>query len=210
MHTFNWVMQMEYKSIEKYLNKNKEKFSIKKFLIKLSIKILICIIIFLTGLIILKYDKAHDKIIYNFMESHNISMASINNLYHKYLGNILPFENVAKENITKVFNEEISYKEASIYKEGVKLTVTDNYLIPVLESGVVVFIGEKEDYGKVVMIEQVDGVTTWYGNIDNISINLYDYVSKGEFLGESKGNYIYLVFEKKGSYLNYKEYFKKI
>ena len=201
---------MEYKSIEKFLSKNKEKFSFKKFLVKLSIKVLVCIVIFLTGLIVLKYDKSHNKVIYNFMESHNISMASINKLYHKYLGNILPFENVAKENITKVFNEEISYKEASIYKDGVKLTVADNYLTPVLESGVVVFIGEKEEYGKVVMIEQVDGVTSWYGNIDNISFDLYDYVSKGEFLGEAKGNYIYLVFEKKGSYLNYKEYFKKV
>ena len=201
---------MEYKSIEKFLSKNKEKFSFKKFLVKLSIKVLVCIVIFLTGLIVLKYDKSHNKVIYNFMESHNISMASINKLYHKYLGNILPFENVAKENITKVFNEEISYKDASIYKDGVKLTVADNYLTPVLESGVVVFIGEKEEYGKVVMIEQVDGVTSWYGNIDNISVDLYDYVSKGEFLGEAKGNYIYLVFEKKGSYLNYKEYFKKV
>ncbi len=201
---------MEYKSIEKFLSKNKEKFSFKKFLVKLGIKVLVCIVIFLTGLIVLKYDKSHNKVIYNFMESHNISMASINKLYHKYLGNILPFENVAKENITKVFNEEISYKDASIYKDGVKLTVADNYLTPVLESGVVVFIGEKEEYGKVVMIEQVDGVTSWYGNIDNISVDLYDYVSKGEFLGEAKGDYIYLVFEKKGSYLNYKEYFKKV
>ena len=143
---------MEYKSIEKFLSKNKEKFSFKKFLVKLSIKVLVCIVIFLTGLIVLKYDKSHNKVIYNFMESHNISMASINKLYHKYLGNILPFENVAKENITKVFNEEISYKDASIYKDGVKLTVADNYLTPVLESGVVVFIGDKEEYGKVVMI----------------------------------------------------------
>lgn len=201
---------MEYKSIEKFLSKNKEKFSFKKFLVKLSVKVLVCIVIFLTGLIVLKYDKSHNKVIYNFMESHNISMASINKLYHKYLGNILPFENVAKENITKVFNEEISYKDASIYKDGVKLTVADNYLTPVLESGVVVFIGDKEEYGKVVMIEQIDGVTSWYGNIDNISVDLYDYVSKGEFLGEAKGDYIYLVFEKKGSYLNYKEYFKKV
>ena len=87
---------MEYKSIEKFLSKNKEKFSFKKFLVKLSIKVLVCIVIFLTGLIVLKYDKSHNKVIYNFMESHNISMASINKLYHKYLGNILPFENVAK------------------------------------------------------------------------------------------------------------------
>ena len=199
---------MEYKSVEKYLSKKKEKFSFKKFFIKLSIKILICIVILLIGLIILKYDKNNSQVIYNYLYSHNINMATINNLYHKYLGNILPFENIAKEEVIKVFNEEINYEDTSIYKDGVKLTTSKNYLTPVIESGVVIFVGEKEDYGNVVIIEQVDGVTTWYGNILNVSVDLYDYVTKGEFLGETKDDYLYLVFEKEGEFLNYKDYLK--
>ena len=35
---------------------------------------------------------------------------------------------------------------------------------------------------------------------------MYDYVNKGDFLGEVKDNILYLVFEKDGVFLNYKEY----
>ena len=66
------------------------------------------------------------------------------------------------------------YKDASIYKKGVKLNVDDNYLVPIIESGIVVFIGNKDDYGKTVIIEQVDGVNVWYGNIDNINVSFSD------------------------------------
>ena len=80
-------------------------------------------------------------------------------------------------------------------------------MVPVIESGIVVFIGDKDDYGKTVIIEQVDGVDTWYGNVDNINVSLYDYVSKGEFLAEANNSF-YMVFQKDGKYLNYKDYIK--
>ena len=43
-----------------------------------------------------------------------------------------------------MFNEKLKYKEESLYKDGVKLTVNTNYLVPVMKSGIVVFMGEKE------------------------------------------------------------------
>lgn len=46
----------------------------------------------------------------------------------------------------------------------------------------------------------------FYGNIKNDNINLYDYVEKGELLGEVSGNKLYLVFQKDGKYLDYKEF----
>lgn len=198
---------MEYKSVEKYLKKHNNK-NRRKTLKKLAIKIMICICLFLSGLIILKYDKKHDNKINNYLSSHNINMATLNKLYDKYLGDILPFQKNTKKNVSKVFNETIRYKNSSIYKDGVKLSVDTSYLTPVIESGVVVFKGNKENYGNTVIIEQVDGVTTWYGNLNNISVDVYDYVTKGEFLGEASDDFIYLVFEKKGKYLDYKDYLK--
>ena len=65
---------------------------------------------------------------------------------------------------------------------------------------------ENEDYGKTVIVEQVDGVCVTYGNISSLNVNLYDYVSKGEFLGSSNGSYLYLVFEKDGKYLKYNDF----
>ena len=35
---------------------------------------------------------------------------------------------------------------------------------------------------------------------------MYDYIEKGKLLGEVKGKELYMVFQKEGKYLNYKEY----
>lgn len=44
--------------------------------------------------------------------------------------------------------------------------VSNNYLVPTLESGIVVFMGEKEGYGKTIIIEQINGIDVWYSNIE--------------------------------------------
>jgi len=44
---------------------------------------------------------------------------------------------------------QLSYSKESVYKDGVKLTVSDNYLVPALESGIVIFIGNKEGYAYI-------------------------------------------------------------
>ena len=69
----------------------------------------------------------------------------------------------------------------------------------------VVFIGNKDNYGNVVIIEQVNGIDMWYGNINNLSVKLYDYVKKGATIGEVN-DYLYLVYKKDGKYLNYEDY----
>ena len=69
----------------------------------------------------------------------------------------------------------------------------------------VVFIGDKENYGKTVIIENLDGIQYWYGNISNTSLKLYDYVQNGDLVGEVKDE-LYMVFSREGSYLNYEEY----
>lgn len=200
------IIMNEYKSVSKYLNKNKEKFSFKKLLRSIFSKVLICLIIFLIGLIIIKYDNNNKQIIKNFLYKNDISFAKLNSLYEKYIGNILPFESKKNSNIQTVFNEDFTYKDISIYKDGYKVEVDNDYYIPIIESGVVVFIGEKSDYGNTVIIEQTDGVCTYYGNVTNLNVNLYDYVSKGEFLGSSNGTYLYLVFSKDGKFLEYNDY----
>ena len=72
----------------------------------------------------------------------------------------------------------------------------------------VTFVGEKENYGNTIIIEQVDGVSLWYSNIDKENVKLYDYVEKGSLLGEVKGNTLYLVYKKDDNVLNYEDYLK--
>ena len=85
------------------------------------------------------------------------------------------------------------------------LEVGYNYLIPSLNDGVVVYVGKKEKYGNVFIIENTDGVNVWYGNVCNGNFVLYDHVNKGDIVGESCDNYIYLLYNKDNIFLDYEE-----
>ncbi len=84
--------------------------------------------------------------------------------------------------------------------------VANNYLVPSLESGMVVFIGDKDNYPNTIIIEQVNGINVWYSNIENINVNLYDYIDKGTLLGSTINDELYLVYKKDGKTLDYNDY----
>ena len=195
------------KEISKYLSKknnsNKKK---KNIFISFFNKVLVCFILTLISLIIMKNNNDFKNYISKNVFHDNISFAYINNLYNKYFGSILP--KVPTEETTTVFNEKLVYKNYNKYFDGYKLEVNNAYLVPIIESGIVVFSGNMENYGNVIIIEGIDGVDIWYGNITNINAKLYDYVNKGEFLGETIDNNLYLVFEKNREYLNFEDYIK--
>ncbi len=168
-------------------------------------KVLITVLIFLVGMILVKGDsKTKNFIIENVYEK-SFKFTKLKSFYEKYFGNILSVDKIVKEE-QAVFSEKLSYKKDNVYKDGVALTVTDKYMVPVLESGIVIFVGEKEGYGNTVIIEQIDGVDVYYSNISTSNIKLYDYIEKGKLLGEVNDNKLYLVFQKDGKYLDYKKY----
>ena len=199
------------KEISKYLSKknknnlnnNKNK---KNILVSFFNKILISFILAITCLIIMKNNNEFKKFIEKNVFHDNISFAYINNIYNKYFGKVLPSLQI--EEVTPVFNEKLEYKNVNKYFDGYKLEVSNSYLVPIIESGLVVYSGNMENYGNVVIIEGIDGVDIWYGNINNINVKLYDYVNKGEFLGEVTDNSLYLVFEKNKEYLKFEDYIK--
>ena len=177
-----------------------ERLVLKKSIRKAINKILLLIIIYLIGMILIKGNNNLKDILREEIYEKSIPIIKNKINYEKYFGKLLP-----KDNTTQVFNEKLSYESEKKYKNGVKLKVSDNYMIPSIESGVVIYIGEKED-GQTIIIEQVNGIETMYSNININNIKLYDYLEKGDLIGESKSNYIYLSFQKDGKYLNYKEY----
>ena len=192
---------MNKNDISKYMKKiNKSKNNelvsdIKKYVRNFLYRSLICLSLFLLLAIICKIDTEYKDIIKKNIYETNISFTSIKNFYSKYLGGVSILDNFVS-NTKPVFNEKLVYKSSSKYYNGVKLEVENNYLVPVLESGIVVFIGEKENYGNVIIIQGMDGVDIWYGNMSTTSIKLYDYIESGDLLGETTNNYLYLVYSK--------------
>ena len=195
------------KILDKNKNKNKkEKNKKKNFLMSFFNKILVCIILVIICLIMMKTNSNFKEFVSEKIFKDNISFAYLNNLYNKYFGSILPsYKNSDTE---VVFNEKLEYFEYNKYLDGYKLSVTTSYLVPIIESGIVVYIGNIDNYGESVIIEGIDGVDIWYSNLENISVKLYDYVNSGDYLGEVKGEDLYLVFEKNQEYLKFEDYIK--
>lgn len=191
-----------------YSKKNNKKSTVNKYkiLYNFIIKVLVCVLIFIILLIVVKTNPKLKDRIYDIVYENHFSFAYINNLYKKHFGDVLPFENIVPNDTEGVFNESLDYDDVNLYKDGAVLSVNTNYLVPVLESGIVVFIGEKEHYGKTIIVQQIDGVDTWYGNVSIGDIKIYDYVQKGNLLGEVLDDKLYLVFQKEGKYLDYKNY----
>lgn len=185
--------------------KIEKKLVLRKGIRKFIHRCLIVIILVLSCLILMKSNVSFKTKLIDYVYSDHFQFTKLRSFYEKYFGKVLSVDKVIPED-KKVFNEKLSYDSSNVYKEGVKLTVSTNYMVPILESGIIVFMGEKEGYGNTIIIEQVDGVDVWYCNINSNQVKMYDYVEKGSLLGEVKGKELYMVFQKDGAYLNYKDY----
>lgn len=183
----------------------KKKLVLKKSVRSFISRVLVTIAIFLFGMILVKSDDAFKNKILNNVYNKQFKFVQLGEIYQKYFGNILSIDKVLVDE-KPVFQEKLSYLKSSKYKDGVKLTVDENYMVPILESGIVIFLGEKEGYGNTVVVEQVDGIDVYYSNVSVSNIKLYDYVEKGELLGEVQDKKLYLLFQKDGKFLDYKEY----
>lgn len=180
-------------------NKNGNRF--RSFLLKLFI---ITIIFLSMYFVVDKNPKIKNKI-YQKVYNSNFSFASVKKIYNKYIGNVLPFQNAFETK--KVFSEKLSYKTLSKYNKGVKLSLSDNYLIPCIKGGIVIFSGVKNNM-ETIIIQQSDGIDVWYSNLSNKNVNLYDYVEDNQVIGEAKDNTLYMQFQKDGVEIDYKEVIK--
>lgn len=175
--------------------------NLKKIIRKVVTKVLLTIIVTLILLIFFKTNSDFKALFNKYVYNTSLPFTDFKELYDTY------FLGKEESKSNEVFEEKLSYSDDSLYEDGVKLTVSKNYLVPALDSGIVVFIGDKDKYGKTVIVQQVNGVDVFYGNI-NSNVNMYDYIEKGSLIGESIDTTLYLAFQKEGKFANYKEYLK--
>lgn len=170
------------------------------------IRLLLTVLLTLTILIGLKQSSKFKKLFYEQVYETNFSFAYMNGIYKSLFGSPIPFSEFLKEPVKPTFKEKLIYQKKEPYKDGVKLTVETGYLVPIKDSGLVVFIGEKEGYGKTVIVQQMNGIDLWYGGLKDVNVKLYDYVEEGSLLGETEKQELFLVFKKEGTILDYKEH----
>lgn len=175
----------------------------KKYIKNFITRCLISIILFLSISIICNFSDKNLLWFKNNIYDNNINFSFFNKLYNKYINKYLPFD-VYEEKI--VMSEELVYESKKDYLNGVSLNVGKSYNMYSLCGGIVVYIGEKEGLGNTVIIQGTDGIDYWYSNIENLSINLYDYIEKDTLIGVTKSEEVYLTFVKNGEYINYEEF----
>lgn len=188
---------------EKYKKAYYKKHHLVKRKYKFVNKLLVLGILFVGVLITVKVNPTAASWVKTHVYMDNFSFAQIENWYNKYIGGIFSSND---DEVTQVFSGTIPYTSLEPYYDGVRLKVSSGSVVESLLSGIIVSIGETERYGNTIVVEQVDGVSVWYGNVDVSDVKLYDYVEKGQILGMSRSEDLYLVLMKDGAYLNYQDY----
>lgn len=208
------MLENEIDVIKKRIKNKRENFVVlkpqvteNKYLKNLVSRLLITIILVLISIIYINSGQEEKMLFKAEVLTKNFSFAPFKAWYQKNFGKIIPID-TSNESAT-VFDNEIVHKKIDNYNNGVKVTLSSPSVISSITSGIVVYIGEKEGYGNTIIIQGIDGVDIWYGNITNISVALYDYVEAKNVIGESNGDFIYYVLSKDGEYLNYEEYIQK-
>ena len=128
----------------------------------------------------------------------NINFNSINKLYKKFIS-----QSKEEEVVANVINDVNDYEKVN---NSFKFKVGVEYPISLLRSGIIVYIGDKDDLGKTVIVQGNDGIDIWYSNIDVTEYSLYDYVKEGSILGVNKDDYYMITIMKDGKSLEYSEY----
>lgn len=195
--------------IENYLNHKKiSKFNpkVQKYLSNLLSKFLLSIIFLMVSIILIKSNSNIKNFYQEDILTKQINFTKFNDFYTKYFGNILPDYTVPSVPTQMASNTEFDYNNGTPYLNGTKLETTENYPVPIITSGIIVFLGEKDSLGPTCIVQGVDGIDIWYSHIDTSSLNLYDYVTEGKILAPTESNYFYLTIDSNGNYLTYDTY----
>ncbi|MBB6451916.1 stage IV sporulation protein FA [Salirhabdus euzebyi] len=74
--------------------------------------------------------------------------------------------------------------------EGVLIEVSspENMNVTAMKAGTIVFAGNKKNLGKTIIIQHEDGTNSIYGNLSDIEVFQYQFVSKNQIIGNLKPN----------------------
>lgn len=181
-------------------NNGKDKNS--KYISELFTRTLLSVILVLLCAIFINSSDANLLYFKDHLFNETLAFTKINSLYTKYFGRIVP---ESLNNVVPVFETGKKYTNITPENDSYRVELTSN-VFTFLESGVVVFLGEKEGFGKTMIVQGIDGVDIWYSNIENYNVTMYDYVEKDAIVGEFKENNCLLTFIEDGKNISYEKY----
>ncbi|NMO78635.1 M23 family metallopeptidase [Niallia alba] len=160
------------------------------------LKILGAAILFLAVAIIVdhpstKLAKVENKIKQAMSKEFNFMVVS--NWYEDQFGKPLAFlpEKKGQEQDTEQLQQYALSASGKVLEEfqqnGQRIAIetgTDT-TVQSFNEGQITFIGEKEGFGKTVVIKHSDQSESWYGNLEEVDVKLYENIKKGTKVGNA-------------------------
>lgn len=194
----------------KYINSDCAELTISprlKYVKGLISRVLLTVIFVMGSMIFMNLSPKNKEMYQKYVMENSLEFTKINNWYQNLFGKV---DLINKEKDTPVFSDNIKYSSIIYNDNHSKLTVGSGSAIKVITSGIVVFIGNKDNLGNTVIIQGKDGVDIWYSNVTDTNMQVYDYVESGNILGTANSEYVYLTISKDGKFMSYEEYQKLI
>ncbi len=196
--------KINHKRHSHYNNSNHKFFKYIKFLIT---RILLSIILIISTLILIRIDENNKIYLDKYVFRDSLEFTKINKWYQDKFGKLLP--NIDTDSNLVFGDNDLTTNNYENYEDGIKIKLDKGSPVSCIYGGLVVYIGEKEKYGNTLVVQGNDGINYYYGNIINTSVNIFDYIEKNTLIGETKDEWLYLLLEKDGKYLDYEEYLKQ-
>ena len=140
----------------------------QKNISKFFTKILCCLIFLFASLIFTSYSEENLALYHKWVFEENFNFMAFKNFYQN-----IASSNPKKDEDKMVFGQTLEYTNITPYQNGQSLEIGVDVPINSLGGGIVVFVGEKEGFNKTIIIQGSDGYDIWYGNLENIDINIY-------------------------------------
>lgn len=190
-------MEENEKILDEYLNDEKGlKFT--KSLRRFINKVLISLVLLILSLIFVKTSQKNKDSFKKVVFTETFKFTKFNNFYEKYFGSL----HIKKD--VPVLSEKVDYTNGEKYKEGINVKLNDE-VVNSISSGIVVFKGSKDDIKNLVIVQGADGYDIWYGNLENINVSIYDFVTENALIGTSIKSF-YLAINKDNKFYSYDEY----
>lgn len=138
------------------------------------------------------FQEAKNAVTYSLEEE--FQFATVSKWYHEQFGHPTAlFNQTDKKEDNKVENElavPASGKITESFKDNGQgiIVETNSPVVKPMNEGTVQEITKKPDTGLTIMIQHADGTKSWYGDLDEVNVSLYDYVMKDQELGKIKMN----------------------
>ena len=181
-------------------------------------KVLASILLFLTIAILFRnhsasFEPARDMVMKSMDK--DFKFATVSKWYEDKFGKplaLLPFtekkETGSKTVVQEEYDVPVSGKILENFEkngQGIMIETEKGASVKAVKEGLVEFAGVKEGLGKTIIIQHPDKTESWYGNLADVNVSLYEYVEKAKIVGtvsdttsdeKAKGKYYFAI--KKG------------